>query len=116
MRLASAGVRGGQSIGATDEPDLRAEEVRFHVSDLHATILRLLGFDQERLTYPHLGLDQRLTGVASELTPDTPKHRVRRVGRWGRSRQAAMRTDVRPNRSAQRPSCVRACRCGLLVR
>jgi hypothetical protein len=63
MWLAGAGVRGGQAIGATDELGFRAEEDRYHVSDLHATILRLMGFDHERLTYPYLGLDQRLTGV-----------------------------------------------------
>jgi hypothetical protein len=63
MWLAGAGVRGGQAIGATDELGFRAEEERYHVSDLHATILRLMGFDHERLTYPYLGLDQRLTGV-----------------------------------------------------
>ena len=34
-----------------------------HIRDFHATVLQLLGFDHERLTYRHLGLDQRLTGV-----------------------------------------------------
>jgi hypothetical protein len=63
MWLAGAGVRGGQAIGSTDELGFRAEEDRCHVSDLHATILRLMGIDHERLTYRYLGLDQRLTGV-----------------------------------------------------
>ncbi len=63
MWLAGAGVRGGQAIGATDELGFRAVDERCHVSDLHATILRLMGVDHERLTYPYLGLDQRLTGV-----------------------------------------------------
>ncbi len=63
MWLAGAGVRGGQAIGTTDELGFRAEADRYHVSDLHATILRLMGIDHERLTYPYLGLDQRLTGV-----------------------------------------------------
>jgi hypothetical protein len=63
MWLAGAGVRGGQAIGTTDALGFRAEEEPYHVSDLHATILRLMGIDHERLTYPYLGLDQRLTGV-----------------------------------------------------
>ena len=63
MWLAGAGVRGGQAIGATDELGFKAVEERCHVSDLHATILHLMGVDHERLTYLHQGLNQRLTGV-----------------------------------------------------
>ena len=63
MWLAGAGVKGGQAIGATDELGFKAVEERCHVSDLHATILRLMGIDHTRLSYPHQGLNQRLTGV-----------------------------------------------------
>ena len=63
MWLAGGGVKGGQAIGATDEVGFAAVENRVHVSDLHATILHLLGMDHEHLTYFHEGLDQRLTGV-----------------------------------------------------
>ncbi len=63
MWLAGAGVNGGQAIGATDELGFKAVEDRCHVSDLHATILHLMGIDHTRLSYPHQGLDQRLTGV-----------------------------------------------------
>ncbi len=63
MWLAGAGVKGGQAIGATDELGFAAVEDPCHVSDLHATILHLMGIDHQRLTYPHMGLDQRLTGV-----------------------------------------------------
>jgi len=63
MWLAGGGVKGGQAIGATDETGFKAVENRIHVSDLHATILHLLGFDHEDLTFLHEGLDQRLTGV-----------------------------------------------------
>lgn len=63
MWLAGAGVKGGQAIGATDELGFKAVEDRCHVSDLHATILHLMGIDHTRLSYPHLGLNQRLTGV-----------------------------------------------------
>ncbi len=63
MWLAGAGVRGGQAIGATDELGFNAALDRCHVSDLHATILHLMGFDHLRLTYLYQGLEQRLTGV-----------------------------------------------------
>jgi hypothetical protein len=63
MWLAGAGVKGGQSIGATDELGFKAVEEPCHVSDLHATILHLMGLDHTRLSYLHQGLNQRLTGV-----------------------------------------------------
>lgn len=63
MWLAGGGVKGGQFIGSTDELGFEGVEDRVHVSDLHATILRLMGFDHRRLTYFYNGLDQRLTGV-----------------------------------------------------
>ena len=63
MWLAGAGVKGGQAIGATDELGFEGVEDRVHVSDLHATILELMGFDHRRLTFFYNGLDQRLTGV-----------------------------------------------------
>jgi hypothetical protein len=63
MWLAGAGVRGGQAIGATDELGFHAVAERYHVSDLHATILHLMGLDHERLSFFYQGLDQRLTGV-----------------------------------------------------
>lgn len=63
MWLAGAGVRGGQAIGSTDELGFKAVEDPVHVSDLHATILHLMGLDHTRLSFFHGGLDQRLTGV-----------------------------------------------------
>jgi uncharacterized protein (DUF1501 family) len=59
--LAGGGVRGGQMYGETD--DLGREVVKdgVHVHDLHATILRLLGFDHTKLTYRYNGRDFRLT-------------------------------------------------------
>jgi hypothetical protein len=67
MWLAGAGVKGGQAVGATDELGFRAVEGRAHVSDLHATILHLLGLDHEKLTYFYQGLDQRLTGTRGKV-------------------------------------------------
>ena len=61
MWLAGGGVKGGQVIGSTDEFGLRAEDEPAHVHDLHATILHLLGFDHQRLTFSHNGRDERLT-------------------------------------------------------
>ena len=61
--IAGAGVKGGQAIGATDELGFKAVEDRCHVSDLHATILHLMGIDHTRLSHLHQGLNQRLTGV-----------------------------------------------------
>jgi hypothetical protein len=63
MWLAGGGVKGGQAIGATDELGFKAVEDRCHVSDLHATILHLMGLDHRELSYFYQGLDQRLTGV-----------------------------------------------------
>ncbi len=63
MWLAGAGVKGGQAIGATDDLGFRAVDEPVHVSDLHATILHLMGLEHTKLTYFYQGLDQRLTGV-----------------------------------------------------
>lgn len=61
--LAGAGVKGGIVHGASDDIGLRAVEKPVHVRDFHATILHLMGFDHERLTFRHAGLDLKLTGV-----------------------------------------------------
>jgi hypothetical protein len=63
MWLAGGGVRGGTVHGATDEFGFRAVENPVHVHDLHATILRLLGFDHREFTYRYAGRDFRLTDV-----------------------------------------------------
>jgi uncharacterized protein (DUF1501 family) len=63
MWLAGGGVRGGHVHGATDEFGFQAVENPVHVHDLHATIMKLLGFDHEKFTYRYAGLDYRLTGV-----------------------------------------------------
>jgi hypothetical protein len=61
MWLAGGGVRGGQTIGSTDDAGLHAVEDRLHVHDLHATILYLLGLDHLRLIYRHQGRPERPT-------------------------------------------------------
>lgn len=68
--LAGAGVKPGIVHGATDEYGLRAVEKPVHVHDFHATILHLMGFDHERLTYRHAGRDYRLTDVEGNVVKD----------------------------------------------
>ncbi|HUG89402.1 MAG TPA: DUF1501 domain-containing protein [Planctomycetaceae bacterium] len=68
--LAGGGVRGGYVHGATDEFGFRAVENRVHVHDLHATILRLMGFDHERFTYRYAGRDFRLTDVHGRVVEE----------------------------------------------
>jgi Protein of unknown function (DUF1501) len=65
--LAGGGVKGGTIYGATDEFGAASVENKVHVHDLHATILRLLGFDHEKLTYRYNGRDFRLTDVYGKV-------------------------------------------------
>lgn len=55
--------KGGAIYGETDEFSYNIVRDPIHIRDFHATILHLLGFDHERLSYKFQGLDQRLTGV-----------------------------------------------------
>ncbi len=70
MWMAGGGVKGGTVIGATDEFGFAAVENRVHVHDLHATILHLLGFDHEHLTYRYAGRDFRLTDVHGRVVKE----------------------------------------------
>jgi hypothetical protein len=63
MWMAGGGIRGGVSVGETDELGSAAVSDRFHVKNLHATALTQLGLDPEHLTYFYNGLDQKLVGV-----------------------------------------------------
>jgi len=67
MWLAGGGVRGGYVHGATDEFGFKAVENPVHVHDLHATLLRLLGFDHTKLTFRNAGRDFRLTDVYGKV-------------------------------------------------
>ena len=67
MWLSGAGVEGGQTIGTTDELGFKAQEDPCHVSDIHATILHLMGLDHTKLTYLYQGLEQRITGVRGNV-------------------------------------------------
>src|SRR5436190_1178494 len=63
MWLAGGGITGGVSVGKTDELGNFAVEDRFHVKNLHATVLHQMGLDPNKLSYFHGGLDQKLVGV-----------------------------------------------------
>ena len=63
MFMAGGGSKPGISYGETDELGFSVAKDKVHVHDLQATILHLLGFDHERLTYRYQGRDFRLTDV-----------------------------------------------------
>ncbi|MBX7210246.1 MAG: DUF1501 domain-containing protein [Verrucomicrobiaceae bacterium] len=63
MWMAGGGIKGGVSVGQTDELGSAAVEDKFHVKHLHATALTLMGLDPDKLTYFYGGLDQKLVGV-----------------------------------------------------
>ena len=68
--MAGGGVKGGQVYGATDEFGYDVVDNKVHVHDLHATMLHLLGFDHEKLTYRYNGRDFRLTDVYGNVVKD----------------------------------------------
>ena len=63
VRLGWRRAKGGVVHGETDDFSYNVVKNPVHVRDFHATVLHLLGFDHERFSYKHQGLDQRLTGV-----------------------------------------------------
>ncbi|WP_422929992.1 DUF1501 domain-containing protein [Singulisphaera sp. PoT] len=63
MWMAGGGIKGGVSVGETDELGGEAISDRLHVKNLHATVLNQLGVDPNRLSYFYNGLDQKLVGV-----------------------------------------------------
>ncbi|MDG2382177.1 MAG: DUF1501 domain-containing protein [Pirellulaceae bacterium] len=70
MWLAGGGIKGGTVYGATDDFGFQAVDKRVHVHDLHATMLHLMGFDHEQLTYRYAGRDFRLTDVHGSVIHD----------------------------------------------
>jgi len=67
MWVAGGGVKPGIVLGETDELGFGVVENKVHVHDLHATLLQLLGFDHQKLTYRFQGRDFRLTDVHGEV-------------------------------------------------
>ena len=68
--MAGGGIKHGISYGETDELGFSIVDKKVHVHDLQATILHLLGFDHERLTYRFQGRDYRLTDVHGTVVKD----------------------------------------------
>lgn len=61
--MAGGGIKGGMSYGETDDFCYNVAKDPVHIRDFQATMLHQMGIDHERLTFPHQGLDKRLTGV-----------------------------------------------------
>jgi hypothetical protein len=70
MWLAGGGVKSGTIHGATDDLGFHIADKPVHVHDMQATILHLLGFDHEKLTFRHAGRDFRLTDVHGRVVTD----------------------------------------------
>jgi uncharacterized protein (DUF1501 family) len=70
MWLAGGGIKAGLTYGSTDDLGFHVAQSPVHVHDLQATILHLLGFDHEKLTFHHAGRDFRLTDVHGTLVTD----------------------------------------------
>jgi hypothetical protein len=67
MWLAGGGVKPGTLVGATDEVGEKAAEQPYHLRDMHATLLQLMGLDQELLTFYHGGRFKRLTDTGGQI-------------------------------------------------
>jgi hypothetical protein len=63
MWMAGGGIKGGVSLGETDEYSYNPVSDSVHINEINATVLHCLGIDHERFTLRYQGLDQRLTGV-----------------------------------------------------
>jgi arylsulfatase A-like enzyme len=70
MWMAGGGVKAGTVYGETDEFGYKVVENPVHIHDLHATILHLMGFDHQKLTYRLAGRDFRLTDVHGRVVPE----------------------------------------------
>ena len=65
--LAGGGTNAGHTVGATDETGAEAVENVHHVRDLHVTLLRLLGLDDNKLTYFHAGRYKQLSQFGGQV-------------------------------------------------
>ena len=65
--MAGGGIKGGATVGETDEWGYKAVQDRYEIHDLHATMLHLLGVDHTKSTFRFSGRDMRLTDVHGHL-------------------------------------------------
>jgi uncharacterized protein (DUF1501 family) len=70
MWMAGGGIKPGARIGETDDLGFNVIKDKVHVHDLHATLLKLLGFDHTKLTYTFQGRPFRLTDVSGTIVPE----------------------------------------------
>jgi hypothetical protein len=68
--MAGGGVKSGYDYGSTDELGFHIAENKVHVHDFQATIMHLLGFDHERLTYRFQGRNYRLTDIHGHVVKE----------------------------------------------
>ncbi|MBM3758422.1 MAG: DUF1501 domain-containing protein [Acidobacteria bacterium] len=69
MWFAGGGAKGGRIVGETDEFGLHGVGERYHMRDFHATVLHLLGLDQNKLFYLHNGRNEKLTDFGGNVIP-----------------------------------------------
>jgi len=67
MFFAGGGVKAGSIVGETDELGVRAVGNRYAMRDFHATVLHLLGLEQDRLTFLHNGRNEKLTDFGGSV-------------------------------------------------
>ena len=67
MWMAGGDVKGGSSVGETDEFGLRSIGEGIHIRDVHATVLNLMGLDDDLLRYKHAGRQRQLTDIGGNV-------------------------------------------------
>lgn len=70
IAMAGGGIKGGYTHGETDELGFSVAKDKVHIHDLQATIMHVLGFDHERLTFRFQGRDYRLTDVHGKVVKE----------------------------------------------
>jgi hypothetical protein len=70
MWFAGGGAPRGKIVGATDEIGAEAVDVVHPLRDVHCTILRLLGLDDNKLTYFHGGRFKQLSQIGGQVIPE----------------------------------------------
>jgi hypothetical protein len=68
--MAGGGCKAGYTVGATDELGMAAVEGKAHVRDFHVTLLRLLGLDDNKLTFYHAGRFKQLSQFGGTVIQD----------------------------------------------
>jgi hypothetical protein len=69
MWMAGGGVKGGTTVGKTDDYGGVAVDNKVHIHDMHATVLALLGLDPDKLTYKYAGRDFKLIDTKGHVVP-----------------------------------------------